>query len=179
MINPWVILGIVFVWLASLVAVGHWQHDAGATAEKAAWQQRENEELRAANAAITELQDQARATERHHAEQMSALGQTHQKEIQHVEARRKADAAAARAGTVVLRDPGAAAREATCPCGSAAPGATTGQRDGGQTGQLSAAAAEFLLDLANDADAVADQLSACQAVIQADRNPNQEGGGPR
>jgi hypothetical protein len=178
-INPWVILAIVIAWLASLVAVGVWQHDAGATAERTAWQQRETDELRAANAAINQLQDQARATERRHAQQMSALGQTHQKEIQHVEARRKADAAAARAGTVVLRDPGAA-RETTCPGAAAAPGAATGQRDGGQTGQLSGAAAEFLLDLANDADAVAEQLAVCQAVILSDRAAiNQEGGDPR
>lgn len=31
--NPWLLLGIVAIWLASLVGVGYWQHGAGAAAK--------------------------------------------------------------------------------------------------------------------------------------------------
>ena len=36
MINPWVILGIVLAWGASLVSVGIWQHEQGAVSQNVA-----------------------------------------------------------------------------------------------------------------------------------------------
>jgi prophage endopeptidase len=178
--NPYIIIAIAAAWLVSLGAVGTWQHRAGATAERVEWQTREASELRAANALIADLQDAARRTEQAHAQKLAEIADRHQKEIRNAETRRKADVAAVRDGTLVLRDPGRAASEGACAGQPAAPGAAASQRDGGQAGRLSGEAAEFLLGLAADADAVADQLAACQAVILTDRaSINQEGGDPR
>lgn len=58
-----------------------------------------------------------------------------------------------------LRDPGASA--VTPACASANPAAGAGS-DGPARGELSESASAFLLSLANEADAVVEQLGACQ-----------------
>ena len=41
-INPWLIVGVILVWLASLAGVGYWQRSDGQTVERSAWEIREN-----------------------------------------------------------------------------------------------------------------------------------------
>ncbi len=137
----------------------------------AAYAQRDNQALREANAEIQRLQNAARAAEQQHAQDLAAIAAQRSKEKADAEDRRKRDIAAARDGSLRLRDPGAAAG---CPAPSGLglrppPGAGAGRGDGPAPGQLSGAATEFLLELVNDADDVARQLASCQAVVTKDR----------
>ena len=165
--NPYIILGLVIAWIASLGAVGWWQNQAGHTDERVTWQARENKELQDANASIKRLEEAARAAEQAHATMLAKIGENHQKEIADAAAQKERDVAAARSGRIVLRIP--------APCkganGSAAAKtpATPGVGDGGATAELPRSVTEDLLSLANDADSVADQLRQCQKVILDDR----------
>lgn len=166
--NPYVIIGLIAAWIASLVGVGFWQNDAGHVAERTEWQTRENGELRTANATIKALQEQARKDEQTHAAALAAISTDYERKLSDANKQRAADAAAVRSGSLRLRDPSAPGLRA---CGSlpAETAAGTGQRDGGAAGELSAAASGFLLDLANESDDVARQLAACQRVVIEDR----------
>ena len=166
--NPYVIIGLLVAWGASLFGVGWWQNDAGHVAERTTWQARENGELRTANATIKALQEQARKDEQTHAAALAAVSTDYERKLSDANKQRAADVAAIRAGTLRLRDPNPTGLRA---CGGLAAqvGAGTGRRDGPEGGELSEAAAGFLLEFASDADDVARQLTACQAVVVKDR----------
>lgn len=166
--NPYAIIGLLVAWIASLVGVGYWQNEAGHVAERADWQARENGELRMSNATIKALHEKARQSEHDHAAALSAVSFDYERKLGDANKQRAADAAALRAGTLRLRDPNPTGLSA---CGSlgAKIGTSPGERDGAQGGELSDAAAGFLLDLASDADDVARQLAACQEVVVKDR----------
>lgn len=166
--NPWAILGVVVLWIASLAAVGSWQNDAGHVAERDGWIKRENTELREANAKIKQLEDEARLQEHRWAQNQADIAALLEKERQ--DAKRKTDRLIAdyRAGTLRLRDPSAARQQAGGSQGSAT-AAAPGQCDGTAPGGLSGEAAEFLFNLTGEANEVTDQLTACQAVIVSDR----------
>ena len=165
--NPWVILGVVLVWLASLVGVGKWQREDGALAERSAVLARDNAALVQANETIDRLNREARAKEQEHVAAMNALGADYETQLAAARAQKEIDAAAIRAGERKLR----VATSRICPGGSSAPevGPATASRDGPATVELPAEITGRLFDLANDADQVADQLRACQAVIVRDR----------
>lgn len=156
------------VWLASLVAVGYWQRSDGRTVERSAWQDRENTELRLANNKIIVLEEENRKREALHAASMSDISTTYERRLSDANKQRAEDRAAVRAGGLRLFD-GAAPDLRACGSfpGEVSPAASL--RDGGKGAELSGAAAEFLLDLVNEADAVVRQLSACQEVIKVDR----------
>lgn len=166
--NPWLIIGLLVAWGASLFGVGTWQNDAGHIAERTSWQTRENTELRTANGKIKGLEDDARTAEQNHAAALAAISTDYERKLFDANKQRAADVAAVRAGTLRLRDPDATGLRA---CGSVAPetGSSAGGRDGAQGGELSESATEFLYSLANDADDVARQLASCQAVVVKDR----------
>lgn len=166
--NPWLIIGLAAAWLASLAGVGWWQRTDGAAAERIEWQQRENTELRLANQKVVSLARALRAAEHAHGEAVAAIATHYEKELQHAQDQRERDRAAVRTGGLRLRDPHPAGLRA-CGNAAAAPGAAAGLGDDRAAGELSAAASEFLYDLANDADAVAHQLAACQRVVIEDR----------
>lgn len=168
MINPWVIVLVGIAWLGSLVGVGWWQRHDGAAGERVVWQERANTELASANAEILRLENQARTQEAKHTAALATISKRNLEEKQRVETQHQADIVAVRAGTLVLRDPGAATVDA-CASAAGTPGASAGGRDGGAGGQLSGAAAEFLLAEAERADVTARQLAAAQAVIVEDR----------
>jgi hypothetical protein len=166
--NPWLLLGVLLLWLASLVAVGSWQREDGATVERSAWQGRENAELRTANGRIRELEEGARHEEAAHALALQEKSAAYERKLIDEQDLHARDIAAVRAGARKLRDPGATTR---CPVRSdaaqAGPGA--GERDGEAGGELSPAAAEFLLGEASRANAIVEQLTACQAIVIEDR----------
>lgn len=166
--NPYLIIGLLIGWLASLAGVGWWQNTAGHTAERTAWQTRENSELRAANAKIITLQASARRIEQAHALALSEISTNYQKDLSHAIKQRAADLAAVRAGTLRLRVQYPASIYAigerpaeTCP--------GAGGRDGPQGTELPATITADLLALAADADDITRQLTACQRVILEDR----------
>ena len=142
---------------------------AGVAKERAVWQGKESKELAAANAKILKLEQEARDREARQALALAEASADYQKRIADEKKKRDAAVAAARAGALVLRDPGRPV--GACPDRGEAPGAPAGTvgRDGAAGGELSREAAAFLLELAGEADAVAEQLTACQAVVKADR----------
>jgi hypothetical protein len=166
--NPYLIIGLIVAWLASLAGVGYWQNDAGHVAERTTWQTRENGELRAANDKIKTLEEDHRKAEHDHAAAVAAISTDYERKLSDANKQRASDAAAVHAGTLRLRDPNPTGFHA---CGGVGIqiGTGSGRRDGGAPGELSAATSGFLLELANDADDVARQLAACQAVVVKDR----------
>jgi hypothetical protein len=168
-VNPYLILGISAAWLASLVGVGYWQNTTGHTAEKAAWQARENTELTAANAKILSLEEARRAEEQLHAQQVADISTKFEKEKADAAAQKARDIAAARAGRLVLRVPAACESTGGGDSGKAAAGA--GEHNGGATTELPRTITANLFELADDCDAVARQLGAAQGVIRSDRAP--------
>lgn len=155
---------LALVWVASLAAVGWWQRSDGRIVERTAWEQRENKQLRLANARILTLNAKYRNLERQSAVDMARVSADYQKELQNVQAQRDRARADLRAGKLRLRDP--SARPAAT-CGDPAPDASAApeRRDGAAQGELSGEASRFLLDLTAEADAVVVQLTAAQAAL--------------
>lgn len=175
--NPWVILGIVLTLIGTHTAVGVWQRKDGAAAERVVALKDKNEalakknkELADANATILRIQKEIRELEAQYRAEMDKLEAELKKEKAANAARKKADADAARAGDLVLRVPASVCGGAD---GGGDPAAAFGppapKRDGAATVELPRQVTADLFDLANDADDVADQLRACQAVILNDR----------
>lgn len=99
----------------------------------------------------------ARDTEARHATELEKQSKLYLTERTAREKQHASDVAAVRDG-FRLRDPGASASSA---CPSPNPTTVAGS-DGPARGELSQEASGFLLSLANEADAVAEQLGACQ-----------------
>lgn len=173
--EPYRLLAAAALWLASLIAVGVWQHHAGAVDERVTWQAKEVTEQATAAAQFKALSDAARAAEQKHAADMAALAADYERKLTDANKQRAADLAAVRTGALRLRDPGATVP--ACPGATAQAGPAAGGSDGPATGQLSAAPAgllsdqtsSWLVDFAADADDVARQLASCQQVIVQDR----------
>lgn len=162
-----------YTWLAGLLAIvlcfgaGYvsGRHD-GNKITTAKWQVKE---LDAAQDAARKLEDaQRHADEVEAASQkaMVAASETYQKGIANVQAQRDQDRAAYHAGLLRLRDPG---KYALGPNSMPQAGPSTGGCDGQAGSELSEPSAEFLLGLAAEADVIANQLTACQAIVKQDR----------
>lgn len=165
--NPWMLLGIAILWGLSVVGASTKWASLKVAEVRAEYLERDNQALATANAAIKRLQEEARATEAKRVADMNVIAANYAKGYQDAEARRRADVAAARDGALVLRIPASA-------CGSGGgeagpPGAAAAGGHDPAAVELPRAVAADLLSLANDADQVADQLTACQAIILADR----------
>jgi len=175
--NPYLILGFVGVLLVSNLSTGVWFQKNGRTVERAEWVLRDNVALRLANAEITRLNNEAREKERLNAAALAQVSTRHQREVKNVRDQAKRDVAAVRAGSLVLRDPGAPSGS---PAGSGirTTDAAACRRDGQAGTDLSREASEFLLDLASEADEVVAQLTACQAVVEEDRRTLGGGAAP-
>lgn len=173
--NPYILLGVLVAWIASLASVGMWQHRAGAVSERVIWQDRMQQASDKASAELKSVEDHYRQIERTMAGRLGDISTQYEKELSDASAQHAADLSALRTGNLRLRDPGAHPQA----CGSGLPPAASGagRRDGPpasglqeqSAGVLSDVASEFLLELVDRADSVAHQLAACQAVIRADR----------
>ena len=168
MINPWVLIGAGILWLASLTAVGWWQNAAGHKAERLEWQERESQELQAATAALSALQDKYRGQEQENARRLDEIAKQREKDRTDAANQTARDVAAARSGALRLRLPATTCQDPDRGAPTEA-AAGTGERDGAQGPELPREIAADLLSLANDADDVVRQLTACQAVILQDR----------
>ncbi len=166
--NPWIILAIVLAWGGSLVGVGVWQRHDGALADNDAWQIKANKEQIAATAKIKSLEDAARHKEQTDQAAFVAISTNYEGQLQNANKQHEADLNALHAGTLVLRDHGTTGLR---PIGCSSPetaGSTSG-RDDSQGRQLSLEADEFLFGFADEADNLANQLTACQAIVTRDR----------
>jgi hypothetical protein len=165
--NPWLILGVVLAWLASLAAVGYWQRGDGETAATAACVTRENAALVQANATIERLNREARAKEQAHTNAIAEIGAEHAKDKESIEARARDDVARARAGALRLRVPGGCSASGAGAAGETA--SPSGRRDDPPASELPGEVAANLFQFAADADRDVKQLTACQAVVIEDR----------
>lgn len=163
--------GLVVAWdnyTSGLIEQGH---DAGVAETKAAYTQRDNAALQAANLEILRLTADVRTKEEAAAVKVAAIAAQLAKEKIDGQAQRARDVADIRAGLIKLRDPGAdpAGALACDPRAGTETAAGAARGDGRAPGGLSGASAEFLLGIADDADVLAHQLAAAQAVIRQDR----------
>lgn len=164
------IIGLVIVvaGVLGLYFFGDTCYSNGQTDERLAWQGRENTELVAANNRITDLETKAREDEAKHGQAMAQASATYQESLQNEKANRDRTIADLRSGALRLRIQ-LAGRQSTdgSSAGQADPAAV--RCDGETFAELSGSAAEFLVGLASEADDVVHQLTACQAVVTADR----------
>lgn len=163
-LGRWLLVGLALVAAIS----GAWWRghasglDAGRAEIRAAW---DREKLRQQDVA---LQAQAAAREQEHsmAASVAAVADHYVKE----NARAKSESVDLRRrladGSLRLTVPGT-----VCPGGgpAAPPAGSAGGGDGGAAGELPPALAAALSDIGAEADQVARQLGACQAVLRAER----------
>lgn len=152
------------VWAALAVCVGLWAvHHHGYATGYAASESRYSVLMARQQADFAAALRQARATEHRQSAAFSATLAQLKQEQAHAQAESDRTVADLRAGRLRVRD------HFTCP--ARVPETPTGApgSDGAGEGGLSDADAEFLVRLAADADATAQRLTACQALLAADR----------
>lgn len=172
MFNPWILLAVGAGWLASLAAVGWWQHNAGAAGEKVRWEARETEIVTNANAKIIAAETRARQTEQNAALAIGAVGAKLEEVKANVLLERDRIIAASRAGTIKLRVP-----VTSCPSPNRNPTSAVAASPSNSDvvaptrlyAEVDAATTDALIGLAADADGLVAQLTAAQAVIIEDR----------
>ena len=167
--NPWVILALVVAFVTQGLGAYFYGVDTGETKQDAKWQERENVELKTANAKILELTTKARADEAKAAIAQAAISEDYEGKLKNVQDDKDKFVSDVRAGRIVLRIPQPAAAKRAGGGASSQAAASPGQCDGEARGELPPEIAADLLTLANDADDVARQLGDCQAVILQDR----------
>lgn len=160
----------IAVGIAALIATAthglayHAGKVAGDTAHQA-----ELTRINLANAsALALLQAKARQQEQDKAAELAAIADKHQQDIANREAISNSTIAGLRAGTIRLRSD-IAANEFAASVRLPSVAAGTGQRDAAPGVGLRIADAAIIIGAADQADEVADQLRACQAVVRADR----------
>lgn len=133
----------------------------------ASWQERETKMLQEAADRLAKAIEAAREQERKLEAELASLMSKFRKEIANVQAQRDRDVAAARSGALRLRLPASVCADSLA-YGPPAPGSPGG--DGASGTYLPQQITSDLFSLANDADAVVAQLTACQAIVKADRS---------
>lgn len=158
-------IAVLFAALALLGWIAHRIYEAGGDAREATWLKREAATNADAVVRIKAAEERVRAAEARATQAQADIDAAYQRGLQENQNAKDAAVAELRAGRRLFIG-------AQCPpAGNAVPGATAPARsgDGGARAELSEPAAEWLVGLASEADAVARQLAACQAVIRADR----------
>lgn len=167
-VNPYVLLAVGLAWLASLVGVGIWQNRAGATGERVAWQAREAKNLQSYNDELRKQELEARGKELATAERQAAIDATYQENLRVSNNERDRALADLAAGRIRLRNLAAALQARERGASEAAPGA--GEHHGAEGAGLSDETSRYLVGEAARADAVVEQLTACQALVKSDRS---------
>ncbi len=153
--------------VATLAVAYNWHVDKLIdTAVTKAVTERDGEWRKSEAKAIADADSRARAVEAKHAQDLQQLRGRYQRDIANAKVQHDKDVASANSGDLQLRIPAAL-------CGSSGDGAkvagSSSGSDGPETIQLPPTLTGDLFALADDADAIADQLTACQAVITSDR----------
>ena len=167
-----VLWGAIVAWNSYTSGLDKQGYDRGVAETAAVYEKRDNEKLLAATTRVHELEGQARAKENNHARALVAIGTKLSQEKANAKSESDRITADISAGRLVRRD-GAFQARTRSPGGDGGPvGATptgTGGSDGGAACELSEAAQRSVLEIGADADKVAEQLAACQAVVTEDR----------
>ena len=138
----------------------------GRSIERSVWAEQQNSDLREANQALDAAHTKARTQEQEAARKVAAVSSGYQKDL--ANANRTKDLAMA----AVRASGGLRVAVTSCQADSGGTPETASaaeRRDGGAAAYLPESTSRNLIDLAAEADAVALQLKACQAVIRADR----------
>lgn len=157
----WGVLAVVVTLYATHV---HYVHKAVAAAEKKC-DQRMLAQKEANDEAAAILNAKYRKSEQVHEAALAAVGEKYANDISTLKARSARDQSDARSGAIRLSVATPSSHGSEAP--KAGDPATVG--DGEARTELSGEVAAFLLALANEADEVVLQLTACQAVITSDR----------
>lgn len=169
---PWQVWGLALLLAGWWWERGHYgdeRYRTGYAAAEGLYTAEINRREDEAAKALQDAKDEARATEQRHAAEMAAAAQSYIDERERGFEERDRTIADLRAGELRLRDrfqcpaTGAAGRPAGVPQAGGAAGGSHAAAPGG----LSRADAEFLVRFASEADDVAGQLAACQAVVRA------------
>ncbi len=164
--------GLVLAWNKYTAGLDQKGYDRGVAETTAAFQKRDNAQLQAALAAQHAAEVLAAQAERTALKSQSDASQAYSKGVNDGKAKTAVLVAAARAGSLQLRDPGnqtGACPARSGPTGEASLAGPAAGGDGGTGAKLSAEASGFLLALTGEADDTARQLAAAQAVITSDR----------
>lgn len=155
------VLSIVLL-IVAFIASGYWWGDNAAT-NRAAAHALTVERIASKN--LQEANVRVRAIEQKSAQEINVISTTYQEDLSHVIATQKSLVAGIRSNAIRLSVP---SRISACSTAGASTTSPSG-RDATARCQLSDEAAEFLTGLASEADSISHQLSACQAVLTADR----------
>jgi hypothetical protein len=161
---------LALVIAAAAISAYNWAYKNGVQAERVVWQQSENSKLQEAIAHINGLNKKIRDAERAHAVELQTVSNNYQQGLKHEKQKFNDVVASYRAGTISLRDKHAASSAPTCAGFTAEIGTGAGRRDATEGANLSQPLAEFLIGLASEADEAVQQLTACQAIVAADRS---------
>ncbi len=160
--------------LAVVVAFFGWLHvhdeaigDEVRAERNAYWKGEQEKMLQEAADRLAKAIEAAREQERKLEAELASLMSKFRKEIANVQAQRDRDVAAARSGALRLRLPASVCADSLA-YGPPAPGSPGS--DGSSGTYLPQQITSDLFSLANDADAVVAQLTACQAIVKADRS---------
>ena len=122
------------------------------------------EQAKANAAAVIALNRKYRAIEEANKREIDAIGASHAEKIKALQAQRDRDVRAARDGSIVLSIPSTCGGSSSSETGTSSAGSHAEART-----ELPRETTANLLSLANDADEVVNQLTACQAILTADR----------
>ncbi|MCG9076813.1 lysis system i-spanin subunit Rz [Laribacter hongkongensis] len=150
--------GAVRVLLCLVLLAGAWWHGhrTGAAGVQVEW----DADQARMTARLLAQEQAARAAEQQHAQALATIDAQYQEKEHHAQLENNRLRAQLRAGTVRLSVPVVAGS-----CNLPADDSSSGSRDAAPRAELSAEAADDLVALADDADAIVRQLTACQAVV--------------
>jgi prophage endopeptidase len=165
---PWLVMAKYVAMLGLLVAVGLWQRHDGALSERVVWETRLAEENANAAKLIQAAEESARQKEHDSAQQIQSISADYQRKLAYEKTKYKSVDVAVANNDFRLLDRDAAA---VCPnnSGTAEAAAPSSGSDGAEGCKLSANVTRSLWFLATNADDIVEQLTACQAVVEADR----------
>lgn len=160
MINPWVIAG----GAALVVGSYFYGFSTGYEIAKSAWESEKVAAIKDTMDKVLAANDKVRSLEQALATKQNKVERVYVDKIRTVEVERKQLTDIARSDGLFI--------DAKCPDNSpsvsnTAPGSSGG--NGAEKARLSAEAADALISLAADADRVVNQLTACQAILEAER----------
>ena len=144
--------------------------------DDAKYAEERKEQARVNAEAIAKLDAKYRALEAKSKADLQAIGEKHEQDLKDAKARRDRDVAAARAGALRLSIPSNCPNPDRSSMPNAGPSASLG--DAEARTDLPPEITASLFAIADDADELVGQLTACQAVVEADRKilqPRKEG----
>jgi len=158
------------LWLTSLAGLWIWRGNEVEQVVTSQWQARELKQAQDDAKTLAATESAYRAEETQHAADLASISANYQARLQDEQVKNDHVIADLRAGIVSLRYNAPAASASDCDHLSETP---AGSGIGHETAirRIPPKIAADLYGLAADADAIADQLRACQAIVTSDRMP--------